>query len=222
MSPIVSPGQKYTATIRSDDGVEVLHGQFPELMTMIPGSVARMDAEAAIAAARLAKSRDTLAQHRTDSLDQREAELKAQEKAMLASMADRLAAGTEAISRRLDALEERRAQEATEAEIRAADSALAALRASDDGPSQAVLEAPEIEDKERTAALSAEEAIVKSKDDQGEFGDPALPASDPRIFPAEPSAPGGLPPMAHNDGHVCGRDRKAARKARLRFEQQQR
>jgi hypothetical protein len=218
--PIVSPGQKYTATIRSDDGVEVLHGQFSELMTMIPGSTARMDAEQAITLARMTEARNKLTEIRNDDLDKRETELKAQENAMLVDMARRLSDGVEAISRRLDALAERRAQEATEAEIRAADQALAVLRAGDDGDLESPKSAPEIEDKERAAALSAEEAIAKSKDDdQGEFGDPTLPASDPRIFPSEPSAPGGLPRSLATDDSlrygrtfICARDRRAARK----------
>jgi hypothetical protein len=182
--PIIDPNQRFTATIRSDDGVEVLHGQFSELMTMIPGSTARLSAEQAIAAARMAEARATLARVRSDDIDRREAELKARAKAMLADMACRLSDGVEAISRRLDALEERRASAQ-------ADRALAVLRARDDGPLQAVLEAPEPEEQEAEAQIALEHR-----------GD-------------------GLPKML-DDGFICGRDRKAARKLARRIERQQR
>jgi hypothetical protein len=172
--PIVSENQQYQL-VRSD-GTVILKGGFSQLMEAIPQSTARLDAEQAIAAAKVAKAREQRLDAKADSLAKRESEVQARERQADAAAMKAFCDGVSAVGKRLDALEEAERQERLAAEIAAADAALKALQA-DEGDLEPK-ESPNQRDAEEIeaqgGATEAETAIGKSDDQMSSGGSPSL------------------------------------------------
>jgi hypothetical protein len=197
-------GYRLRITRADGSGEQILDGSFPELMTVIPDSVARTSAEAAIRAYTLAKSRATMDRIRSDDLDRREATVAERERQDFTNKVRSFADAIEALEAKVDALEQRRIQ-----------SKLDAAPDPDDPKShgdhlQAPLPAPEDEDKERLAAMSAERSLPDAEDaladDEG--------GAAPRILaPSDlPAAPAHADSVAAQYGKVCRRDVKALKR----------
>jgi hypothetical protein len=184
--PIVSAEQGYKLV--RDDGVIILKGGFSQLMEVIPQSVARMDVEQAILAAKAARAREL----------------------RLAARADAVAAREEAVGER-----ERQADAALAEEIRAADEALKGLQ--DEGDLEPK-EAPNLRDADKIEALGgnseAKGAIEKA--DQDPAVSPSMIEPDPEPHRPSLTSPGALPKaLAMSDEALYGRSflRNADRKA---------
>jgi hypothetical protein len=211
--PIVSDTQQYQL-IRAD-GTVILKGGFSRLMEAIPQSVARLDAEQAILAAKVAKAREDRLQARSDSLDAREDAVAAREQQAFSDQIRAFADSVMEIGRRLDALERAR-NEAELARLPDPDSPT-----KDDYLPPAVLKAPNEEDRELPEAeevLGDELQMRHAEPDQDPGQIPATPASVPAIM-GERFEGGRLPegtsfPLK-SDGFVCARDRKAYRRRML-------
>jgi hypothetical protein len=187
-------------------------------MERVNGSVPRMNAEQAIAAAAKAIQREADDKVRADALDQREAKITARERQADAAAMKAFCDGVAAIGKRLDVLEEVRNQERLAEEIRQADEALKALQ--DDGDLE-VKEAPSklhAEEIETMGGASSAETAIGKDDQMTSSGSPSLPQRELEPYRlAEPM--GALPKSNAADilefgrTFISGRDRKAARKA---------
>ena len=205
--PIISPEQSYK--LIAADGTVILKGGFSQLMEVIPQSVARLDAEQAILAAKAARAPEDRLDARADSLDQREAKVRAREDALRADDLRRFVNGVSALTARMEALEAERNQRALDA------------LPDPDNPQddlEAVLEPSADRHREM---LEAQEAIEKDealelRHEEPDDGDPAqaLPSAlEPTVGRFEGNRlPEGTVFPVKSDGFVCGRDRKAARR----------
>jgi hypothetical protein len=196
--PIVDPLQKFTLT--RGDGLEVFQGQFKDAMKHVPQSIAALDAETAIRLAAETSERERDLEARADTLQAREDAVTARERALAVDAVLKFSDGVAALERRLDAYEARQEQQRIADEIAAADRALEMLQ-SDHGDLE-IKPAPAIKEKER------EELAAETNADE-EGGSPSLPEPPRRIHVPAMDLP---PALAHADGYVCGRDRRAARK----------
>jgi hypothetical protein len=165
---------------------------------------ARSSAESAIAAAAKAAGELSRIKARSDALDQKERDLSSREGAVGAAfdtLVRNFAAGVDKLACRVDKLEHKTAQ----AEI---NSVPDPERPVDDHLA-APLPPPDLEDREQ---LNAQEAIEKDRADDRD--DVPAPPMRPMIHSAFPE------PVANHSNEpsfVCGRDRKAWRRAQRRW-----
>jgi hypothetical protein len=199
-------GYRLRITRADGSGEQILDGSFPELMTVIPDSVARTSAEAAIRAHALAKSRATLDRIRSDDIQRREDAVEAREQRVLADMKCKLDVMIANATARVDAAE------------RACDQAKLDAAPDPDDPEshgdnlQSPLPPSEPAHEERLAAMSAESPPPDAED---ALADEGGSAPVPRIL-----APSDLPAalaqyedsVASRYGFVRRADYKAWRK----------
>jgi hypothetical protein len=204
-------GYRLRITRADGSGEQVLDGSFPELMTVIPDSVARQSAEGAIRAYALAKSRETMDRIRSDDLDRREATVAERERQDFTNKVRSFADAVAALEAKVDALEQRRIQAALDSAPDPDDP-----RSHSDNL-RAPLPPSEPAHEERLAAMSAERPPPDAEDalDRGDDqeGSPSLPAASPRIL-APQAGPSDLPEaladsVVTRHGFTCRRDYKA-------------
>jgi hypothetical protein len=212
--PIVSDTQQYQL-IRAD-GTVILKGSFSQLMEVIPQSTARLDAEAAILAAKVAKAREDKLQARADSLRAREDAVTARERQADAAALRGFVDSVSALAARMDAFEEKRHQEALDA-LPDPD-----FPGKNDYLPQSPIEPSAEEDRKQEAELEgAEEAIEKDDALELKHAEPAdqdlgVPAASLSPIMGKPILGNELPSNTafpvKSDGFICARDRKAHRK----------
>jgi hypothetical protein len=203
--------------LTAPDGSIIARGSLSALMERVNQSVPRMNAEQAIAAAAKAIQRERDDKVRADSLDRREAEIKAREDAARAADLRRFVDGVSALTARMDALEQERNQRTLDA-LPDPDSPQA-----DD--LEAVLEAPGPKHREREQELAEAEEAIGSKDDELELKhaepddqDLGVPAASLSPIMGKPfegnELPEGTPfPVKHDSFGLLGqRARKLARR----------
>jgi hypothetical protein len=211
------------------DGAEIANGPLSLLDEALR---ARSTAEGAIQAAARAAGQMARIQARSDALDQKQHDLEVREEACKAIEADavrRFADEVTKLRHRFDAIEQRQLQAKLDAlpdPDRPADDGDLEIKRAKTGPEA---DPRDINLEPEPAKAEAETVIGRERDDQspeevsrllppGNYGGLVDPVDDPQGKGQSTPQPTVISLNAadsvaiHDDGYICGRDRKAARK----------